>query len=115
MPGVRRVVFRHVAPLGLLLSALACGRSPAAPPPVVHTVTIEMMRFTPETLTVRTGDTVVWVNKDMFPHTATAAGGGFDSGSIASGESWSQRLTSAGEYPYVCSLHPPMKAVLRVQ
>ena len=106
---------RRFAALGLLLSVAACGRSPAEPPPAVYTVTIDAMRFTPETLTVRTGDTVVWVNKDMVPHTATATGGGFDSKVIAAGQSWSQRMTAAGDVPYVCALHPPMKGTLRVQ
>ena len=106
---------RRLALPGLVLGAVACGRSPAAPPPAVHTVTIEGMRFAPQTLTVRAGDTVVWVNRDMFPHTATATGGVFDSKDIAAGGSWSHRLAAAGEFPYLCSLHPPMKALIRVE
>jgi plastocyanin len=34
--------------------------------------TIEGTRVQPEALTVKVGDTVVWVNKDLFPHSATA-------------------------------------------
>ena len=40
--------------------------------PETHTVTIEEMRFQPERLTVARGDTIVWVNKDLVPHTATS-------------------------------------------
>src|SRR5688572_26247148 len=93
---------RSLAALGFVLSAASCGRN-APPPPATHTVTIEAMRYTPETLTVRAGDTVVWVNKDMFPHTATAVSGAFDSGAIASDASWSQQMKTAGEYPYTCT------------
>jgi plastocyanin len=39
------------------------------PEPRTHTVTIEEMRFQPERLTVARGDTIVWVNKDLVPHT----------------------------------------------
>jgi plastocyanin len=48
---------------------------------------IQGLLYVPETLTVRRGDVVVWINKDPFPHTVTAAGV-FDSKSIAAGGSW---------------------------
>ena len=38
-------------------------------------------------MTAKRGDTIVWVNKDPFPHTATAKGV-FDSHEIAAGKSW---------------------------
>lgn len=84
--------------------------------PRTHTIVIENMRFAPETLTVQRGDRVVWVNKDLFPHTATAAGKtGFDSHAIAAGASWSHVAGRAGTLPYVCTLHPGMKGTLVVQ
>jgi plastocyanin len=95
----------------------ACGRgaAPPLPPPTTHTVTIEGMRFSPEVLTVRPGDTVVWMNKDLFAHTATTSSPGFDSREIAAGQSWSYTPRSAGDFPYVCTFHPTMKALIRVQ
>ena len=72
------------------------------------------MRFTPDTLTVRRGDRVVWRNHDLVAHTATAAKV-FDSGSIEPGASWSTTLRKAGSVPYVCSFHPGMQATLTVQ
>ena len=82
--------------------------------PVVHTVAIDGVRFEPEALTVKRGDTVVWVNKDPFPHTVTAAGA-FDSHSIAAGASWRYVARKAGEYAYTCTLHPNMKGTLKVE
>ncbi len=49
---------------------------------------IEGTSFQPDRLTVAAGDTVVWINKDPFPHTATSTSGAFDSGSIAPDKSW---------------------------
>lgn len=46
------------------------------------------MKFVPETLTVNPGDTVRWVNRDFFPHTATAQDKSLDSRDIATNESW---------------------------
>lgn len=82
--------------------------------PATHTVVIEGLKFAPETITVRRGDAVVWVNKDPYPHTATAKGS-FDSGSIAGGGSWKYTARNAGEHPYICTFHPNMKAILRVE
>src|SRR5687768_14033228 len=66
--------------LGTLLwtaAALGCLCGAAKPPrqPVVHKVVIENMVFSPDALEVRPGDTIVWMNKDFFPHTATAEDG----------------------------------------
>lgn len=80
-----------------------------------HTVIIEGMKFVPETLTVKSGDSVVWANKDLFPHTATSEEGGFDSQQIAANESWRHTFGKKGEFPYVCTLHPTMKAAITVK
>ena len=79
-----------------------------------HEVVIQGLLYVPETLTVRPGDVVVWINKDPFPHTATAAGA-FDSGPIAAGKSWRFTAKKAGAYPYLCTLHTTMKGTLRVE
>ena len=80
-----------------------------------HTVTIEGMRFQPERLTVAEGDTIVWVNKDLVPHTATSKAGGFDSQLIPVDQSWEFTPTKKGEFAYVCTFHPTMKATLLVR
>ena len=77
-------------------------------------MTIDGSSYGPSSITVRKGDTVRWVNKDPFPHTVTAAGK-FDSKSIAANAQWSYRATAAGEFPYICTLHPNMKGVLKVE
>ena len=80
-----------------------------------HTVVMDGVRFEPQALIVKTGDTVVWVNKDPFPHTATSQAGGFYSREIAPGESWQYAPTKPGVFSYTCSLHPTMKATLTVR
>jgi plastocyanin len=80
-----------------------------------YVVVIEQMRFNPPALTVRRGDRVVWVNKDLFPHTASANSKTFDSSGIAPNASWSYVAGRAGNYPYMCSLHPSMHGTLTVQ
>ena len=92
------------------LGTAAVGTAAAA----THTVVIEGVKFEPESLTVNRGDTIVWVNKDPFPHTVTAKGA-FDSHDIAAGKSWKYTARKSGEFPYVCTLHPNMHGMLTVK
>jgi plastocyanin len=87
----------------------------AAPKPVTHRLAIEGTTFTPELLTVKVGDTIVWTNKDPFPHTITSEAGGFDSHAIAPGESFTYKAAKKGDFPYTCTFHPTMKGRLRVE
>lgn len=90
------------------------GTTAASAAPQVHTVLIEGMRFQPEGLSISAGDTVVWINRDMVPHTATSAGH-FDSSEIPPGKSWTYSVRDTGELDYICTYHPLMKGVLRVR
>jgi plastocyanin len=86
----------------------------AAQPEHTHQVVIEAVRFEPLDLTVKVGDTVVWINHDPFPHTVTAVGKQFDSHEIASGRSWKYTARKAGVFAYTCTLHANMLGTLRV-
>jgi len=76
--------------------------------PVTHTVTIDATSYTPARLAVHVGDTVLWVNKDLIPHTATAKGGGFDSKVLAAGASFRFTVKAKGGTDYACLFHPTM-------
>ena len=101
--------------LSLILCTLA-DTAGARPEPTTHTVTIEGMKFQPEALAVAVGDIVVWVNKDLVPHTATASKAGiFDSKLIEPDKSWKLIVHTKEDFDYVCTYHPTMKAILRVE
>lgn len=108
-----RSVAWSIAALALLVLDARAGD--VARKPKTHTVVMTGVAFEPASLTVASGDSVVWVNKDPFPHTATSKAGAFDSQSIASGESWKYVAQKKGDFPYLCTLHMTMKGVLRVQ
>jgi plastocyanin len=82
--------------------------------PVVAHVAMKNMKFSPAIIQIKKGDTVEWTNEDITPHSATAAPF-FDSGSIASDQSWRHTFTEAGDFPYSCTFHPEMKADLVVK
>lgn len=94
--------------------ALVAAPATAAAQARKHEIVIQGLLYVPETLTVRPGDVVVWINKDPFPHTVTAPGA-FDSGPIAAGKSWRFTARRAGAHPYLCTLHSTMKGTLRVE
>jgi len=110
--GLRRAAMKN---LGVLIAACCLTHSGAGAAATTHTVAIDATEFKPVILSVKRGDRVVWVNKDPFPHTATAEDRSFDSRSIAPGKSWSWVAKKPGEYPYMCTLHPTMKGTLIVQ
>ncbi|MFJ1254076.1 cupredoxin family copper-binding protein [Cupriavidus sp. CuC1] len=105
----------RAAALAIAWGLLCAGASAmAAEKTVGHTVVIEGARFEPETISAKRGDTIVWINKDPYPHTVTAPGV-FDSHSIIAGSSWRYVARKTGDFPYSCTLHPNMKGVLRVE
>ncbi len=80
-----------------------------------QTVLIENIKFNPDHLKIHPGDTVVWQNKDIVPHTVTDEQKHFDSGGIQPGSSWKKKFKSAATISYKCLFHPGMKATLTVQ
>lgn len=108
-----------------IVGALACGivlpsciqsaRTAERPPARTHTVLMEGMAFMPDVLTVTAGDTIIWINRDLVPHTATSTAAGFDSKIVEASKSWRYTADRTGDFDYVCSLHPKMVAKLHVE
>jgi plastocyanin len=61
--------------------------------------------FGPKIDTVAVGTTVTWTNKGNRAHTTTSDTGAWDSGSRGAGQTFSQRFTQAGTFPYHCTFH----------
>ena len=96
----------------LLATLVACGGSRG---PATHHIEIRAMQFEPALVDVAVGDTVVWTNRDIVPHTVTAAehaAARFDSASIAAGAQWQYTVTAPGELGYICTFHPTMFGTL---
>jgi plastocyanin len=111
--------FQQAAALGATLALFSCGghtgTDASAASGKTHTVAMDGTSFRPPSLTVSLGDSVVWINKDPFPHTATSQSGGFDSSAVAPDKSWRFTPTKKGEFAYTCTLHPTMKGALKVE
>ena len=76
------------------------------------TVTVEKMAFSPAEIGASVGDTVQWVNKDAFAHTATVTGEWEVMLPVA--KSGSIVLEKAGTLDYFCRFPPNMKGRIAV-
>lgn len=106
-----------IAGLVLVLGWGAATAEPggAAPAARRHVVEIKGFQFEPAELAVAPGDTVVWINRDFVPHTATAEDSAWDSGSLDEDAAWQMIAATQGRQPYACRFHPAMKGVLVVE
>ena len=103
MPG-RTLILVLVVAAGAMAFVPACTQ--ALPP---KTVTVEMkdLAFVPADALARVGDTLQFVNKDLFDHTGTARDGSWDV-AVDTDKSGSVVLKAAGTFEYYCRLHPNM-------
>lgn len=101
-----------------LLAVFAAGGSGGGrsiPAARTHTIEMRRMAFHPETLTVTRGDTIVWINRDIVPHTATAVDGPpWDTGRLLRGAAGHYVPRRAGRVAYTCTLHPSMRGTLLI-
>ncbi len=124
--GIRRR--GRLAPFAAAALALALGPAllgagsslagrPSAKPvnkPETHTVTIDATAYRPSLLVVRPGDSIVWVNNDLFRHTVTGPGG-LDSKDIPAGASWTLKTATKGRFDYSCVYHTTMTGTVIVR
>ena len=111
--------------LAALVGLLVCSpggeaagaQGPARPArkPATVKVAIEAMKFSPADITVKPGDTVVWTNNDLVAHTVTSKDGTFDSKVIPPGATFKLVARKKGDFAYICTLHQPMTADLKVR
>ena len=82
--------------------------TPPPTPPANQSISINNFAFqTP--ITVRRGTQVTWTNNDSAPHTATSdSAGGFDSGFMGNGGTFSSTFNAVGTFAYHCAFHPSM-------
>jgi len=78
-------------------------------------VNMQGFAFDPQTVTIKVGDTVNWTNMDEAPHNATAVDTSWKTSTFGKGESGSFTFTTAGTFPYICTVHPNMTGTVIVQ
>jgi plastocyanin len=81
----------------------------------VATVNMDHNTFIPGEITVAPGTTVTWVNNENMPHTVADSNKAFRSKTLVKDASFSFTFATAGDYSYLCSIHPNMKGKVIVK
>jgi plastocyanin len=76
-------------------------------------ITMQNLVISPAEVSAKVGDTIEWINKDVFAHTATARDGDWDV-TIAPNKIVTSVLKRAGTIDYYCRFHPNMKATITI-
>ncbi len=94
---------------------------PPEPPPTVPPgpappgdVRVVDNAFSPRSVTISTGSTLVWSNAGALPHTVTARSGAFDSGLVMPSGTYRRTFNNPGSFEYFCTLHPEMVGTVTV-
>jgi plastocyanin len=95
-----------------IVAALMMGTSMSANAATIQ-ILIENLAISPAEASAKVGDTIEWVNKDIFAHTATARNGDWDV-IIQPKKTATSVLKKAGTVEYYCRFHPNMKATLTI-
>src|SRR5258705_4598391 len=95
-----------------IVAALTLAMSVSADAATIQ-VTMENLVISPAEASAKVGDTIEWINKDIFAHTATARNGDWDV-MMPPNKTVTSLLNKAGTVEYYCRFHPNMKATLVV-
>ena len=77
-----------------------------------HVIEIQSFKYVPERVEALPGDIIIWINRDIVPHTATAADSSWDTGEMAAGERKRVVLPIEFTRDYHCVYHPSMRGSL---
>ena len=79
-------------------------------------IVIKDFHFNPETLTVKSGEKVTWINRDEEPHTVVSVEKQFKkSSALDTDQEFTITAGAPGTYTYFCSVHPKMTGTIVVE
>jgi plastocyanin len=79
-------------------------------------IEIKDFAFNPQTLTVKSGEKVTWINRDDEPHTIVSVGKQFKkSTALDTDQEFTITVGAPGTYDYFCSVHPKMTGTIVVE
>ena len=99
---------------GMQMPAPAATNAKGATPVATDSVHIKNFAFSPASITVTAGSTVVWTNDDSIQHDITFDGVHIASSTLNQNDTFSHTFPTAGVYHYICSIHPFMHGTVIV-
>lgn len=78
-------------------------------------IEIKDFAFNPQTLTVKSGEKITWINRDEEPHTVVSVEKQFKkSTALDTDQEFTITAGAPGTYTYFCSVHPKMTGTILV-
>ena len=78
-------------------------------------IEIKDFAFNPQTITVKSGEKITWINRDEEPHTVVSVGKQFKkSSALDTDQAYTIVAGAPGTYSYFCSVHPKMTGTIVV-
>lgn len=78
-------------------------------------VVIKDFHFSPQTITVKSGEKLTWINRDEEPHTVVSVEKQFKkSSALDTDQEFTITAGAPGTYTYFCSVHPKMTGTIIV-
>jgi plastocyanin len=96
---IRKITYFSILSLIIIFQSNFCI---AAKPAIVY---MYDNYFDPSTITISSGQQVIWINKGHHDHTVTSDNGYLNSGTIRPGSTVSYTFTKPGVYIYKCTIH----------
>ena len=79
-------------------------------------IEIKDFAFNPQTITVKSGQKITWVNRDEEPHTIVSVEKQFKkSSALDTDQEFTITAGAPGTYTYYCSVHPKMTGTIVIQ
>lgn len=116
VPFLLLVGFAATAAAGPVLAGGGChaGIGPDPSEGSSSVIKLDGCTFAPTITRVPSGTEVTFINASATPHDVTGRGSEWGSRLLDVGASFKQRFTTAGLFPYSCSLHPGMAGIVVV-
>jgi plastocyanin len=102
--------------LNLLLFVRAGEMDKASVAAKENKIEIKDFAFNPQTITVKSGEKITWINRDEEPHTIVSVEKQFKkSSALDTDQEFTIIAGSPGTYSYFCSVHPKMTGTIVVE
>ena len=105
-----------IAFLSLSVFALGDMKNDSATSGKQNRIEIKDFAFNPQTLTVKSGEKITWINRDDEPHTVVSVEKQFKkSSALDTDQEFTITAGAPGTYSYFCSVHPKMTGTIIVE
>jgi plastocyanin len=103
------IIWSVFAPAGEMKGTASIGASE-------NRIEIKDFAFNPQTITVKSGEKITWINRDEEPHTIVSVEKQFKkSSALDTDQEFTITAGAPGTYTYFCSVHPKMTGTIVVE